>query len=287
MPALLTALFTGSGWRRTLLMAGCFAVPVLAYMAAFAALHGSFSVTGFEGRFLYGRVAPFADCGAFAVPRSERPLCPRQPPGRRPSVSTFTWSRRSPVYRLRDPHSPAITDFAHRVILHQPLDYAAHVATDMSRGFALARTRHRGEPPIVYWQFPLSWRVYVPRGAGGRSPATSGHVRRELAHVLRSYQLDGGYTPGPLMAAVLFVGALAVAGVAGARGSGLRAPALLFCGLGIALLATSMAVATFSWRYWIPELVLMPPAGAIGITALTQRRSPPQKAIAQGGQRSV
>ena len=283
LPALLAALFTGVGWRRAALMAGCFAVPVLAYMAAFDALHGSFSLTGFEGRFLYGRVAPFADCSAFAVPRDERPLCPRQPPGRRASVSAFTWSRRSPVHRLRDPHSPLIAQFARRVILHQPLDYAAHVATDMGRGFALTRTRHPGEPPIAYWQFPLTWRVYVPPGVGARARGARGHVRRQLASALRSYQLDGGYTPGPLMAAALFVGALAVAGVAGARGSGLRAPALLFCGLGIALLATSMAVATFSWRYWIPELVLMPPAGAIGITALTQRRSPPQKAIAQGG----
>ena len=48
--------------------------------------------------------------------------------------------------------------------------------------------------------------------------------------------------------------------------------ALLFGLLGVLVVAGSVAVLEFSWRYWLPTLVLLPPAGAIGWTALAARR---------------
>jgi hypothetical protein len=45
--------------------------------------------------------------------------------------------------------------------------------------------------------------------------------------------------------------------------------------MALLLLLTTVSINVFSWRYWVPELVLMPPAGAVAAVALTRRREPP------------
>jgi len=94
-------------------------------------------------------------------------------------------------------------------------------------------------------------------------------VDRPIAGFLRSYQLDGGYTPGPLLALC------ALAGLAGSvsllvrrrAGRAAREPALaclLFFASGVSVLLVS-DVFEFSWRYLLPALVTLVPAGALGI----------------------
>jgi len=110
-------------------------------------------------------------------------------------------------------------------------------------------------------------------------------VNTTLAGFLRTYQLDGGYTPGPLL---LFT---ALAGLAGSLGvlrrqasAAQRATAtaclLTFLSAVAVLLASDLF--EFSWRYQLPALVTLPPAGALGITVIIgyvasrrQRGSPP------------
>ena len=62
-------------------------------------------------------------------------------------------------------------------------------------------------------------------------------------------------------------------GVGRARRSPLRAPALLWT-VTAGILALLPAVYEFSWRYMLPALVMMPVAGALGVTALTDRTRP-------------
>jgi hypothetical protein len=38
-------------------------------------------------------------------------------------------------------------------------------------------------------------------------------------------------------------------------------------------LVTAAMSSTFSWRYQLVQLVLLPPAGALGLTALVRRQS--------------
>jgi hypothetical protein len=113
---------------------------------------------------------------------------------------------------------------------------------------------------------------------------------------LRRYQLDGGYTPGPLLACCVLAG---LAGSAGAvvgriRGRGRGGPGgadtgrggtghggaaryelalccLLFFSCGAAVLLIS-DVFEFSWRYQLPALVTLPPAAAAAIAAAAARR---------------
>jgi hypothetical protein len=132
-------------------------------------------------------------------------------------------------------------------------------------------------------------------------PAYGGRavVSQPIAGFLRAYQLNGGYTPGPALAL------LALAGLIGsitsviirlrrrtsARTASIDQPGvdqpgfdqpgvdqpgvdqlslacLLFFGCGAAVLLMSDAF-QFSWRYQLPALVTLPPAGVLGLAAVT------------------
>jgi len=119
---------------------------------------------------------------------------------------------------------------------------------------------------------PFHGRVLRPSYGG---PA---RVDRPIAAFLRSYQLDGGYTPGPLLALLALT---AVAGsvlalfrrATGARGRQLALACLLFTGTAVtALLAPD--VYEFSWRYQLPAVVTLVPAGVLGVSALLSLRDP-------------
>jgi hypothetical protein len=108
-------------------------------------------------------------------------------------------------------------------------------------------------------------------------PAYGGpaQVERPLAEFLRSYQLNGGYTPGPLLA--LF-GVTALAGSLllvsrriGARTRQLALACLLFTGTAVFTLFAP-DVYQFSWRYELPVVITLVPAGVLGITALWSLR---------------
>src|SRR5262249_35426561 len=81
------------------------------------------------------------------------------------------------------------------------------------------------------------------------------------AAFLRSYQLNGGYTPGPLLLLCVLIGAAGTLLALVRR----RAPAhplalacLLFWVTGVVLLLAA-DITQFSWRYQLPRLVPLPP----------------------------
>lgn len=120
------------------------------------------------------------------------------------------------------------------------------------------------------------------------SPSFGGQARvnRPVAAFLRAYQLDGGYTPGPLLAlfAVAALGGslLALSRRGRAAGtSGLALACLLFTCCAVLVLMLS-DVFEFSWRYQLPGLVTLPPAGALGIAALLRQRRGKHLVVAAG-----
>jgi hypothetical protein len=98
-------------------------------------------------------------------------------------------------------------------------------------------------------------------------------VSHPLATFLRGYQLHGGYTPGPLLALATVFGLLGSLGVLRRRRSmsdqqrQLALACLLVFGTAVAVLLASDAF-EFSWRYQLPALVTLPPAGALGIAVV-------------------
>jgi hypothetical protein len=197
-----------------------------------------------------------------------------------------------------------ISDFNHRVLTQQPGQLAAAYGRDVVKVFALTRDGSPGDTPISRWQFQTSYPTYgttiflapdhtimlglhfatsggpeivqpLPASMGGQAS-----VVRPLAGFLRGYQLHGGYPPGPLLAlatvaglfGTLAVGALALArrrrpGLVAERRAAqqqLALACLLVFGAAAAVLLASDAF-EFSWRYQLPALVTLPPAGALGI----------------------
>jgi hypothetical protein len=278
---LLALVFLRAHWTRVAALAAAFLVPVLSYAVWYESEYGYYALSGYGGQFLYGRVAPFADCDGLDVPSQQRVLCPTEPPSERPTIGEYMWANDiSPLYDLElreGERRPEIGgEFARRIILHQPLDYAKVVAEDVLYGFSPTRTQRAGDLPVSRWHFREHFPVY-------RGPETSEILRDDgyergiadgtLAPFLRHYQRFV-FTYGPLLAIALVLGLLAAAGVGRARKSGLRTAAFVFTFAALAIYVPSVAVSQFSWRYQLPLLVLLPPAGVLGLAALTGRAAP-------------
>ena len=310
-PLLAYLVIAGGGWRailtRSVAFSAAFAVPILAYMT------GSYYITGhfwLDSASLsvstYGRMAAAADCATLRIPAYEHPLCPnaRQ---RGYGIDWLDHDAASPLKTYVAPHGlnryAVIASFDHQVAEQQPVRVAAATAGDAARLFAIDHTSSQTGTPISRWQFQTfyptypSWVTLSKSGtivfglrltpAGGRlirHPLESGYggrasVSRPIAGFLRTYQLDGGYTPGPALAVLTLAGLIgSIAAVitqlrrrATARNqqlAQLSLACLLFFGCGAAVLLMSDAF-QFSWRYQLPALVTMPPAGVLGIAAIT------------------
>jgi hypothetical protein len=120
-------------------------------------------------------------------------------------------------------------------------------------------------------------KLFGPFRASVLNPAYGGpaQVNRPLAEFLRSYQLDGGYTPGPLLAlfgvTALAASLLLVSRRIGDRIRQLALACLLFTGTAVFTLLVP-DVYQFSWRYELPVVITLVPAGVLGITALLSLR---------------
>jgi len=280
VPLLAYVLTAGPGWPstawrrnralRALSVLAVFAVPVAGYLAFSQAVLGTgFRLSNMNDAYLYGRLAYAADCATLKVPGYARPLCPAPSTAARLGVDGLSTDPSSAVFSYRPPkgvsRSAATRSFDQAVLTQQPFRVAKGIASDAIKVFALTRDTNPGDPPIARWQFQEAYPVYRAADESVLGGNHGPRVTEPLAGALRSYQLHGGYTPGPLLLAFLIAGAL------GCVASRRRHPALARG----ALLATGLALTTaagadlyeFSWRYQLPLLVTLPLAGALGATA--------------------
>jgi hypothetical protein len=260
------------------------------YAGTLAAQHGEFGFTESGGRFLYARVAPFADCAQLrSLPADLRPLCPG--PAATLTTNEYLWGRRSPIADLPR-GDPRIREFALRVIRHQPLDYASVVGGGVLHYFEPGHRIGMNDYPVGPWQFPADPRVWAYPGY--RGPIRAGHPDRMRAHpvtepnrfvgrfagmprfdlsaarVLHDYQRVG-YTWGPLLAVCLL---LVIAALIARRGAfRLRLDAALLAVLTLVALTVPQALSVFSYRYGFVAALLLPPAAALAVTALRSPRS--------------
>jgi hypothetical protein len=315
----------GGGWRRAIggagLLCAAFALPILSYMTVSYALSGHFWLSRAGTSSIYGRVAEAADCATLKLPADERPLCP-----------TAGQKALGPDGLEHDPSSPLnsyvappgaslsglASAFTRAVVTQQPLRVLSAYAADVARLFAVHRVTGPGDTPISRWQFQTgypSYQNYVRVGPQNviivglklqNTPAVDyvtyepldpsfggkATVIRPLAAFLRSYQLDGGFTPGPLYLAAALLGLAGTLSLirrgrpAGShRISGTFRPlradppdrdlalgcCLFFITAAVILLASD--IPEFSWRYQLPAIVSLPPAGALGIAVILARSS--------------
>jgi hypothetical protein len=323
----------GRGWGRAIggaaLLCAAFALPILSYMTASWAFSGHFWLSRSGTSAIYGRVAEAADCATLKLPADERPLCPTAsqkalgPDGLEhdPSSPLNTY-----VAPLGASQSGLVSAFTRAVITQQPWRVLSAYATDVARLFAVHRVTSPGDTPISRWQFQTSYPSYqnyvrvspqnvIIVGLKLQNTAAVNYVTyepldpslggkatvvRPLAAFLRSYQLDGGFTPGPLYLAAAVLGLAGTLSLSrrgrrpgGHRISGTFRPAragpadrdlalaccLFFITAVVILLASD--IPEFSWRYQLPAIVTLPPAGALGFAVILARvgsRSAPRAA---------
>jgi hypothetical protein len=289
IPALLYLIVMIRPWRRlagraALLLAGCL-IPVLAYVVWFSSWFGTFNFVTYNSEFLYGRIAQFADCTGLPLPSYEQHLCPQQPPAQR-NPDFYMWAKQSPQVTLKPTDGLSkgqiINDFDWRIIKHQPLTYLKVVADDVLYSFSPVRGDGPEKYPTRYHDFHTSF------------PGT--HDKDEMA-ALRMYSGSGprvqpGYerdfhVPGPLLAAGLALGLAGLAGIGRARHSRLRGPCLLFTLGTVFTVVPPFIIATFDWRYELPQFSLIPLAAVLGVTALAGWDRSPGTAPASAGQAST
>src|SRR6266851_724574 len=298
-------------WRAKLTNAAticaAFALPILAvsYRDYVAIKH--FALAPYAQSTIYGRAAAAADCQTLRLPAYEQSLCPTR---REQAVGPdrLDHGALSPIKSYKPPpglHGYMIaSDFSRRVIAQQPLGVLRAVARDAVKVFALQRVQATGDTPISRWQFQAAYPSYPPYIAFQRGrlrfaeTTPSGRLKvlgrgqpfgggppvvvRPVASFLRVYQLGGGYTPGPLLLLAAVAGLLGSLGLLRRRGTLTQretAAACLVNVLAAAGVLLGSDIFEFSWRYQLPALVTLVPAGALGTTVvigfLTARRGQP------------
>jgi len=187
-----------------------------------------------------------------------------------------------------------VANFNRAVERQQPTRVISGIVRDSVKLFAVNRITSPGDTPIVRWQFQRSFPTvqygpwisvrdnaiwldtgsFVSSNVEKLNPAYGGapQVDKPIAAFLRWYQLRGGYTPGPLYLLCI------IAGLAGSVLAFMRRPraraarpaalaSLLFFATAVIVLGGS-DLFEFTWRYQMPAIVTLPPAGALGIGAL-------------------
>jgi hypothetical protein len=299
LPAALYVLLAGGRWRRRLALTGVvavgFLVPVAGYAGYYAVSTGDgpgLSHTG--GAALYGRVATFADCARLDLPDPERDLCPKVPVELRPGPDYWAHNPASPLFAVQPPAGMGddrfLRDFSLRVIRQQPADFAASVLGDAAKVLSWGRDYTNPQVPNERWRFQTEFPTFPDLVTLDEITWLSTayhdgppHVSVPLARLLRGYQLSVGFTPGPVLAVSLLLAAAAALGLGRSRsdklrGAAARCPAMLFAAAGV-LVPLFADVFEFSWRYQLPGFVLLPLAGALGLTALPRRAPRPAPAF--------
>jgi hypothetical protein len=315
-------------------LTAAFAVPIILYGGLSYASNGHFRLSRAVTSQAYGRLALAADCATLRIPAYQGGLCPPERQKLLLGADGLDHSASSPIVTYRAPpgmnRSAVIASFCHSVLLQQPLNVVRSVTRDAIKLFALTRDASPGDPPISRWQFQVGYPTYgqlternvfrpiigidraglivVALNNSGSatgpyvyrtlSPSMGGRaaVNRPLTKFLRSYQLSGGYTPGPVYALAALAGLLGSLSLFWRRG-GDREPVdteracLLFFTTAAAILLASDFF-EYSWRYQLPALISLAPAGALGITVIRRRlggaRKPgPDTGGASAGRRSA
>jgi hypothetical protein len=275
-----------AGWRVLAVFGVGWALVMGGYALIYDHQHGTFAVSESSGMFLYGKVAPFADCAQLgAVPAGQREFCPD--PADRLSANAYIWSPDSPIHGHGIRDGDAIRSFATRVIRDEPWRYARIVLTGFLHYFRPGHPISGDDYPVHAWQFPRDPRHWGYPGYRGpirrgdparRSEHPITEPGRYVAHMAGDWHVSRGvsgvlhhlqrllYAWGPLLALCVLAVLLALVRRAGPRR--LRADAALLAGVGLVALLVSQLLSVFSYRYGFGMALLLPPAGALALTAL-------------------
>jgi Dolichyl-phosphate-mannose-protein mannosyltransferase len=299
LPALVYLLVVLPGWRRRLtqgaILCVAFALPILAASYRNYVVIHQFSLAPYSSGSIYGRMAAAADCATLKIPSYERPLCPT-PQQQRNGADWLDHQFGSPIKSFQAPagmdSGKVVSNFSRRVLFQQPGRVLTAIGRDALELYAVDRVTAPGDTSINRWQFQpyyqqfppyltirdgvVRFTSFTPQGTPRYTWTTQGlggspTVVRPLASFLHAYQVDGGYTPGPLLLLATLAGLAGTLSLGRRRATPAQRLAAQACLLtfttGAAVLLASDAF-EFSWRYQLPALITLPPAAALALTAL-------------------
>jgi hypothetical protein len=294
--ALIFLILSRVGWIRLCAAVAGFFVPILLYSSFFQGGTGRASVKDQVAVRVYGKVASLADCSHVVLPPVERQLCVKKPASERQPYYSF-WGN-SPYHHMKVPTGTdkraVVASFDKRFIVLQPLDYVAAVTRDFLKFFSWSSVQDIARSPVRRWEFFMSRRAAFNspqrvataarfRQSRGSPPPELGleeHFRLEpgVARKLRAYQ-SIVYARGPLLALLALLGIsgalLGKENLSGDRSSA-RVDCLLLATSGLSLFLFPALFTRFHFRYVIPSLPLLGPAGAIGLSLLLVRVTGPR-----------
>ena len=266
------------------------ALVVCGYMTMFKLQQGEFAFTRYEGRFLYAKTAPFANCDKLGdIPADERAFCPPSTPHY--TSNGFLWGKGSPIHRAPLSADGRIRDFALRVIRHEPLTYIKVVARDTLHYFEPAHRTGWNDYSDAAWQFPADPRHW--EYPGYRGPIRAGQEHRvhgidpsqyvnpmvgqprlnvRASKFLHYYQRLF-YTSGQVLAACLLV-VLAALVRRRPRTFRLRLDASLLAACVVTALVVSSALSIFDFRYGLAAVIFLPVAAALAGSTFLGRQDP-------------
>ncbi|MEX5711034.1 hypothetical protein BBK14_26155 [Parafrankia soli] len=262
------------------------AVPVVAYSAWSAGQGKGFTVTAHSGFFLYGRVAPFADCARLPDDPDLLSLCDPRPVGERGSPVTYLWPDDSPLRQGNDLVPPGreelAGEFARRVIREQPWTMVTSTARYLAGYFSPVPYENRLTSRADTWELP---RTGTNRLVSDGPHAADGYFSvarlNDPPVELLAFYSRLGYGPMPLVGLGLLAGLLAQ--IVG-RARGRAGPGRLFWLLGGASLSTlllSSLTSAFDYRYLGSVVGLLAPAALLGAAGLARVLRP--RPVDRGG----
>src|SRR3954471_8405459 len=276
LPALaVLALFWwhAGGWRGAGAALLGFAAPLACYFGLQAAAASPVGLSHASGCFLYGRVAPLAECRHAAVRREGAALCRLTVRAGDRSAGFFIWNPASPAHQIygesNNPRADrALRRFAVAVIRDRPFAYGHLVARESSRyfrpGIPLALDGHNAITfPNGHKPF-LSSSPYAVRIRRRYLPGVTGDVHRP-AGAFREYQRFARM-PNLLLAALTIVALLGMV-----FGRGRRWETMLLVGASLILIVGATATSHSLARYAVPAVPLLVCAGVVGGSSLWRR----------------
>jgi len=282
VPVCLYCLMAQVGWIRLVTLMLTFALPLCAYAGWFDSIYGHFNLENYDGLFLYGRVAPFADCIGLKLAPEQRLLCPPRK-GRSPWPTWYVFGPPSPFLAEpleSDPDANQLAlNFDLKVIRHQPGPYITAVGKDFLEYFAAERTGASDADPVqIDFIFRLSTLTAYPTPQisawirkADHSPTAHGTVVRPLARALHDWQ-QYFYFPGPVFAGALLLGFAPMARrspwCGRWRGRQIKRISVLFALSAGLLLLAPVATVVMDYRFLVPTFPLLGVTGALGACSM-------------------
>jgi hypothetical protein len=258
-----------TGWRPIVAYIACASAPIAGYQVWFHDTYHKFGFTTVQGIWLYGRVAPVADCALLDLTEAERKLCPRQPVGQRPPRADWY---------IFNPQSPAVDvdidvqqSFALKVFKQQPATMAWVITKDVAL-FLLPNKIHpewvctttglllpaEVPPPTGYaWCQPNPRQDFV----GEPNPATAPHTT-QLTRLLGAFA-KYAQTPHLVLGLSVLLGLAAMVWRPRRRTAVSVSALMLLGGWGLGLIVLATLGSMYDVRYGLPSLPLLPALGAL------------------------